>query len=227
MAIGRIPVIDAAELAAVIGKIVGYESAGGDWAERSVLAADAPDAGGDFVEDSEVLAETFPDHFVLERIYLDSIDATTARERMLDALEEGQAFVSFIGHGGFTGLGNASLLTSGDVASLSNAGRLPVVTAFSCLVGQFGFPGQESLSELLLVDPEDGAAAVWAPSGLSRNARARILAEGFYGATFDDAGELVIGESILGAQRGYAADGVDRYLLDIYNLIGDPATLMK
>ncbi len=227
MAIGRLPVIDAAELEAVIAKIVDYESAGGDWTERSLLAADAPDAGGDFVEDSEALAGLFPERHALGRIYLDGTDPATAREAMLEALEEGQAFVNFIGHGGFTGLGNASLLTSGDVASLTNAGRLPVVTAFSCLVGQFGFPGQESLSELLLVDPEDGAAAVWSPSGLSRNDRARILAEGFYGATFDGAGELVIGESILRAQRGYAADDVDRYLLDIYNLIGDPATLMK
>ena len=84
-----------------------------------------------------------------------------------------------------------------------------MVTAFSCLVGQFGFPGQESLSELLMVDPEDGAAAVWAPSGLSRNDRARILAEGFYGATFDDAGELVIGESILGAYTTRHVDYLD------------------
>ena len=36
-----------------------------------------------------------------------------------------------------------------------------------------------------------------------------------------------IGEVILEAQAHYAKDGIDKYLLDVYNLIGDPATIMK
>jgi hypothetical protein len=141
-------------------------------------------------------------------------------------MNRGNAFVNFYGHGGFLGLGNADLLNVGDVPLLTNGFRLPVVTAFTCLSGQFGFPGQESVSEALMVQADAGAVAVWAPSGLSLHALARILGEGFYAATFED-GELIVGEAILKAQAAYARTGMDRYLLDIYNLIGDPATVMK
>jgi hypothetical protein len=67
---------------------------------------------------------------------------------------------------------------------------------------------------------------MWSPSGLSLNNRAKLLGEGFYTCTFEK-GERVIGEAILEAQAHYAKDGVDKYLLDVYNLIGDPATIMK
>ena len=67
---------------------------------------------------------------------------------------------------------------------------------------------------------------MWSPSGLSLNNRAKLLGEGFYASTFEK-GELVIGEAIREAQAHYAKDGVDKYLLDVYNLIGDPATIMK
>lgn len=67
---------------------------------------------------------------------------------------------------------------------------------------------------------------MWAPSGLSLHALARTLGEGFYAATFQD-GELIIGEAILTAQAAYARTGSDRYLPDITNFIGDPATVMR
>jgi len=131
------------------------------------------------------------------------------RAEFLTGVNEGRAFLSFVGHSSFLSLGNANLLTAFDVPTLTNTERLPVVTAFTCLAGQFGFPGQEAVSEALVVHPERGAAAMWSPSGLSLNHRSRILAEGFYDATFED-GELVIGEVILKAQRRYAEDGEDK-----------------
>lgn len=46
MAVGRLPVIDSAEMRAVTAKLIVYESANGSWTERSVLSADAPDNAG-------------------------------------------------------------------------------------------------------------------------------------------------------------------------------------
>ena len=229
MAIGRLPVIDSAEMRAVTAKLIAYESADGSWTERSVLSADAPDNAGNFAQDSDRIAALIPpDLMDIETIHVDPIGLPpdVARQQMLDAMDRGNAFVNFYGHGGFLGLGNADLLKAGDVPLMVNRGRLPVVTAFTCLSGQFGFPGQESVGEVLMVQPEVGAAGVWAPSGLSLHALARTLGEGFYAATFQD-GELIVGEAILKAQASYARTGMDRYLLDIYNFIGDPATVMK
>lgn len=78
------------------------------------------------------------------------------------------------------------------------------------------------VGELLMVTPDGGAAAVWVPSGLSEHDQARILGEAFYGSARQS-----VGETIAGAQRRFARNRKDRYLLDIYNLIGDPATIVK
>ncbi len=229
MAVGRLPVIDAAELQAVTRKLIAYERSGGDWEKQSILSADAQDDAGNFGGDSERLLSLFPPELMtVETIHVDAdtLPPDVARVQMLDGLNTGKAFVNFYGHAGRLGLGNADLINSRDVPGLGNGQRLPVITAFTCLVGQFGFPGQESLGEVLMVEKDAGAVAVWAPSGLSLHDFARNLGEGFYSATFGD-GELIIGEAVLKAQAAYATSGADRYLLDIYNLIGDPATVMK
>ncbi len=116
--------------------------------------------------------------------------------------------------------------TFAELESLDNASRLPVITAQTCLAGQFGFPGVDGIGELLLLRPDRGAVAVWSASGLSINDQAILLGDGFYRSVFES-GNRVIGDTILEAQRRYAEDEGDEYLLDIYNLIGDPATIMN
>lgn len=137
-----------------------------------------------------------------------------------------RAFVNFVGHGSSVAIGNQALFTVGYLDALTNKDRLPVVAAQTCLAGQFGFPGVESIGELLLLRPDRGAIAVWAPSGLSFNESAGRLGESFYRALFED-GAAVIGDAILNAQRRYAETDAEPYLLDIYNLVGDPATVLK
>jgi len=226
MAIGRLPVISAGELQGLIDKLIAYESAGGAWETRAIFAADVPDLGGDFPRASEAIATHLPGEYTVDRLYLDDMTAGEARTLMLSGINAGRAFINFFGHSGFLSLGNGKLLTASDAATLTNQARLPVLTAFTCLAGQFGFPGQEGLGETLVISPGGGAVAVWAPSGLSLNPLAKRLSEGFYASTFDN-GERLIGEAILQAQAHYARAGRDRYLLDIYNLLGDPVTIMK
>ncbi|MDX1432212.1 MAG: C25 family cysteine peptidase [Gammaproteobacteria bacterium] len=227
MAIGRLPVIDAAELRAFTAKIAAYEAATGDaWKHRVLLAADAPDDGGNFPADSELVAGEIPEDLGVERIYGDSVDPATATQRLIGALNDGRGFVNFIGHGSSIAIGNRNLLRIDDLERLANGDRLPVLTAQTCLAGQFGFPGVDGIGELLVLSPDRGAIAVWAPSGLSMNNRARVLGQGFYRGTFAG-GERIIGESILGSQIRYLESHADEYLLDIYNLIGDPATVMR
>jgi len=227
MSAGRIPVMNGEELLAVSEKIIAYEGAAPEaWTTRALLAADAADDGGDYPADSEHLAGIFPPHYDVEAIRLDSVDLDSARRRFIDALNDGQAFMNFIGHGSTRAIGNRGLMRMSDFESLHNGDKLPVVTAQTCLAGQFGFPGVDGFAELLLLRPDRGAVAVWTASGLSMNEQARVLADGFYRSTFED-GERVIGDAIREAQRRYVESEGDPYLLDIYNLIGDPATIMK
>ena len=243
MAVGRLPVITAEELDQVVDKLIAYEASGADpdgidWTRSVVVAADEPDLGGEFTVTSEAIADIFPAEYAVDRIHVDEVapviagsDCTSHEECMIDALNLGRAFVNFAGHSNHTTVGNTNLIAVDDLELLQNGDRLPVLTVLTCLAAQFGWPGQESIGERLVILPDRGAVAVWGPSGLSVNNRATVLGKAFYRATFPEdpqiPGELLLGEAILSAQRAYAAEGQDLYLLDIYNLLGDPATVMK
>ncbi len=100
MAIGRLPVIDAAELVAVTAKIAAYEQSQGDWQRRVVVAADRSDLGGDFPADSDHVTGLVPGSYELERIHLDELPPDDARSQTLSAIASGGAFVNFFGHSG-------------------------------------------------------------------------------------------------------------------------------
>jgi hypothetical protein len=110
------------------------------------------------------------------------------------------------------------------VAGLTNGSKLPVVTAMTCTINRFAVPGVPSLGELLVKSPAGGAAAVWGPSGLSYHGEARQLAEIFY-RTASDGSRL--GDSVVRSLVEYGKLGGDGRMLDIYNLLGDPALLVR
>jgi len=228
MAIGRLPVVTESELQDVVAKIIAYEQADGSWATSVLMVADDPDpAAGDFPVDSDSLASLIPSGYGVTKIHMYAeSDAGQARNSLLDGLNSGALLVNYIGHAGSQQWASEGLLTMLDVSSLDNGSRLPVVTAMTCWVGRFSTPGSDSLSEALLLRKGGGAVAVWAPTGLSYNWRARILAEGFFTAVFQD-GQKVLGQAVQSALQRYASDGQWTYMLDIYNLLGDPALRMK
>jgi len=78
------------------------------------------------------------------------------------------------------------------------------------------------LGELLVKSGTGGAAAVWAPSGLSTHGDARLLAERFYRATDDR-----LGDRLHRAIAEYRILGGDPALPPVYVLLGDPALRLK
>jgi hypothetical protein len=130
--------------------------------------------------------------------------------------------VSYFGHAGFDQLADEALLTSADASTLVNADRPTVLSAMTCLAGSSGLPGYSTLGERLLRQQGGGAAAVWAPSGMSENALAEPLSHAFWSALYG--GEVGrIGDAVLQARQAYKAGGQPAYTLSIYNLLGDPA----
>ncbi|HEX6900332.1 MAG TPA: C25 family cysteine peptidase [Thermoanaerobaculia bacterium] len=223
MAVGRIPVLTAAELNAYIDKIAAYESAPpAAWTRSALFLADAPDRGADFTAESERIAGVLPDGYDVDRIYLSDTPLPNARGRLLGALNSGAALLNYVGHGGLDRLSGGGLLTSADVPGLGNSSRLPVVTAMTCTINRFAVPGVPALGELLAKAPSGGAAAVWGPSGLSSTGQARLLAERFY----HPGGEARLGDRILRAVREFREAGGDPALPVLYDLMGDPALKM-
>lgn len=224
-ALGRLPVLDAAELSAVLAKIAAYESAGDtDWDHRVTLLADQADAGGDFPADVEALRPLLPRGSEATVLRLDQEpDTPTARARLADLLAAGTAWTHWAGHGAVDRLAHEKLLVSSDVATLPNAGRPTLLSAVSCTVGIHAVPGIDALAEELVLAPERGAVAVIAPAWLSENERARRFGDRLFRELFHSDASNRLGEAFRRAVESTHALGAPAEWLDAYQLLGDPA----
>ena len=100
------------------------------------------------------------------------------------------------------------------------------MTAMTCLVGNFSDPYQIILTEALVLKADSGIAAAWAPTGLSDDAEASILNREFYKA-FLSGRNQAIGDVVKKAFSAYQRQGTMPYMIDIYNILGDPALRMR
>ncbi|HMK49465.1 MAG TPA: C25 family cysteine peptidase, partial [Thermodesulfovibrionales bacterium] len=223
MSIGRLPVMTSQELGNIVNKIMSYETTGGS---LFVAATDINDDGGDFTGYSDTIAAMAPLRYSVAKIYLSQHPMEEARTMLMDRINKGAVYLNFIGHSGPGQLGKYGLLTKDDLNSMTNSNGLNVMTAMTCLMGQYGIPGYNSLSESLLLKAGGGSVAVWSPSGYSFNSMAGILDEEFFKAAFRSS-KPRLGDVLLKAFSGYNIAGGQKFMIDIYNLQGDPALKLK
>jgi hypothetical protein len=189
------------------------------------MIADNADEGGNFPLDSDAFAALIPSRYAVSSIYLSAYQVNDARQMLFDKINSGSGIINYFGHASSDNLAAENLLGINDAASLVNSGRPFLLTAMTCMTGQYAFPGMDSLSETLMLRKE-GAAAVWAPSGLAFHFDSMLLDEYFFRNALRQKGKgkaRVLGTSILNAYRSFYDRGGPVYLLDIYNLQGDPA----
>jgi hypothetical protein len=166
MSIGRLPVMNATEMAAVINKIVAYED-GGAWKSRGLFLADNPDAAGDFSALSDAAAAFLPTNMSVEKVYLEEHTLSETTSMTIDALNAGCGIFNYIGHGHAAKLADEGILEDSDLSSLTNSAGPPLVLAMTCDFGKFAQPGYDSLSESLVVQSEGGCVGVWSSIGLA------------------------------------------------------------
>jgi len=227
MALGRLPATSAAELTAMVNQIKAFESGSGPWRQRALMVAGSPEYAGetsDFKADSAGVADRLPPGFDIGTAYQD--DGGTNVD-VVGQLNAGTLLFNYIGHGGYDRLAGAGLLTLADLPSLTNAGERPLLAALTCIVGNFALPGIDTLGEALVKWPAGGAIAVWAPTGLSVNAKAVWLNEEFADQMTSAVGtDTRLGDLILNALRDYYLNSGDKFLVGLYSLLGDPALIM-
>lgn len=222
LAIGRLPVLGAGELEAVIAKMIATEQHDGAWRGRALGLADDPDAGGAFGSDSTALMAQLPAGMSGQLVDLGQLPLITARSQLFTALDNGVRLVTYLGHGGLDRFADEGLWTRDDAGAVANGDRLPIVAGLTCAANRFGIPGFTALGEALVTAADGGALAVWSASGLSVHRRGLVLAAGFLAAASQE--DATLGEAILGAFNALAAQGDAGGMLSIYNLLGDPAT---
>ena len=123
-------------------------------------------------------------------------------------------------------MAHEGLVLANEAHSLGVAGSLPVVTAFTCNVGRFEIPGFRSLAEAMVLAPAGGATAMWSPTGQSLDAEAAVLNRSLARQLAADTA-TTLGQVVLTALSEYADGGGQRFMLDIYGILGDPAVRIR
>jgi hypothetical protein len=227
MTIGRLTARSAQELAGIVAKLAAYESSGpAAWQQQVLLAADVPDGGGQFEVESNLAGALVHPPFLAGKLYVGQLPAGVARQQLLADLAGGLYLFNYIGHGGLDVISTQSLLTNQDAAALTNGPRLPLVAVASCIIGRFEVPGFQPLAAALLNNPAGGAAAVWAPSGLTFNAQTSTLDRALLPWLFAPQ-VTTLGSAIQAGGQAFLAAGGTPLTLALYNLFGDPALLLQ
>jgi peptidase C25-like protein/proprotein convertase P-domain-containing protein len=218
MAVGRLPARSAAEMSALVAKIVGYDSSAPSGS--MLLVSDASDTF-DFDKASAALRAFIPGNMSTLEIDRGVTDDATSRSLLLNYMNQGQSVINYFGHGSVDILRN-NLLTADDASSLANGGRLSLFVSMTCLNGYFHDDGIDSLGEAMLKAGDGGAVAAWASSGMCDPLEQATLNREFYRLLFSG-GALTIGEAATAAKSSV----IDKDIRRTWILLGDPTTRLR
>jgi hypothetical protein len=224
VAVGRFSGLTTNDIMRLIGKIAAYEGAVPPANPQALLIADVPDSAGDFQSDIEqtdaVLTNKFTDTMLFST---NASVAVPLHNEIITNWNLGVDLVNYAGHGAIGQFGTAGYLTSADATnSLSVCPRLPVVTAMTCVSGQYSQPSGNCLGETLLQPARGGAIAFYGPTGLSLSGEASELNVRLTTLLRANA-QLGLGDMIRQAVADHVTQDLPSVPVWIYNLMGDPA----
>jgi hypothetical protein len=225
LAIGRLPAATVEEAQRLVAKVLSWEESGQELAGAAVLVADNPDSGGDFEADVEDIRASFLSGRPTTTLELSELGGGT-RAAILGAFDEGASLMSYVGHGGTTVWASENVLNDWDVPSLRAQSRQPLLLTMNCLNGYFVTPNLDSLPEALLKAEGRGVVGAFSPSSLSLDGPAHAYHRAVM-AELSSGKHARLGDAILAAQRTYADTGLMPELLDVYQLLGDPALRIR
>lgn len=143
--VGRVPASSAAECTTYVNKVISYELAsyGADWFKRALFVVDGGSGAFGAPEKKDRLVGYLSGFTILKRYQDQSpwsgmTDAQRAAE-LNTQFNAGVGFVNYYGHGGTKSW--SGWYGAGDLASLINRDKLPVVFAVSCNTGRFHYQG--------------------------------------------------------------------------------------
>jgi hypothetical protein len=225
LAIGRLPARTVGEAEGLVSKLLAWEESGQGLAGQAVLVADTPDGAGDFEADVADIRASFLSARSTTTLKVSELGSAT-RPAILDSFDEGASLMSYVGHGGTTVWSSANVLRSGDALLLRAQSQQPMLLTMNCLNGYFVAPNLEALPEALLKAQGRGAIAAFSPSGLSLDGPAHQYHRAVMAEITNGQHER-LGDALLAAQRDYAQTGLMPELLEVYQLLGDPAMAIR
>lgn len=224
MAIGRFPVTEPEEVAAIVAKTIGYATSKdlGPWRRRVLWITNEQE--GSRRRSDALAAELEARGFSSRKVYPKKGEPSNEQHRVTlrEAFDEGQLLVHFFGHGGRyiwrTGppdlKKNHDLFTLEDLDLLQPTDRLPIVLSMTCYSAPFDHPNADSIGEKFLRLPGKGAVAVIAAAW--RNSPTREMSELLLKELTRP---TTVGEAVMRAKRASRHEEFRQQ----YNLLGDPA----
>ncbi|MGB5694757.1 MAG: C25 family cysteine peptidase [Polyangiales bacterium] len=221
--LGRLSVTSEAELDSIVQQIIRYEDSIDAVPNDITLLADATVPEGNFGAASDSVIDVLPNDWTATAVYRSELgDLESTRALFFDEVRKGPRMVTYLGHAGITSLGlKESLFGIQDLETMTIDGTEPVFAAMTCVTSRFEVPGLVSLGEAMLID-EEGAIAVWGPSGVSINEQATMLTKALVDE-LSTGGETRLGPMVTRAFGVVADLEFGRDMTAIYNLLGDPA----
>lgn len=162
-------------------------------------------------------------------------NATLARLRTIDEINQGPALVTYNGHGNHFLLATTDpkvetpyLFGANDIFELTNQDQLSIVLEMTCFTAQFTYlsPSGHTIDERFLRHTNGGAVAVWGSTGLTVSVGHEWMQQGFHRKLWSSPplharlGEL-IASGYASLFAGTTCCQETRY---VYALLGDPLT---
>jgi hypothetical protein len=209
VAVGRFPAASAEEVRAMVAKVIRWESQGQP-PQALVVSDDQPE----FANLAEGIGAALPSQAAAQRL---DAGQEGSRAELLEALQNGPAWLNYTGHGSLTILCDEALLRLEDGATWREPA---LVVAWTCLAAHYVHPIQDSMAEAWLRTPQGGAVAFLGPVGETTSREQEPFLRAFYDALRDHAR---LGDAWLAAlQEGHSRDVRWGYVL-----LGDPALRLK
>ncbi len=227
-ALGRIPARTVAELRAAIGAI----TARGNTLPAQYFASAGRSAPGEnFATHSRSLLSYLRQGQATSFALSDEIGLGPAQSQTLAALSGGTDWINYLGHSSPSRWARETLLDITQLASIQRIGMPKIITQWGCWNSYFVMPGQNSMSQALLLADRPLAAAVIGSTNLAEDASHMALGLRFFDLLEDGVlGDSVampvqtLGEILQAAKRDLLLRAPEhRESLFSISLFGDPA----
>lgn len=186
--IGRFVVQNSTEAAQMVDKTIRYftkskiqpesiiqHSNFGDWRAYVTILADDED-NNIHISDADKLAKIIETNFKsynVEKIYFDAYPQVSysggqrypdVENALNQRMTKGALFVDYVGHGGEVGWAHERILKISDILKWNNKYNLPIFITATCEFTRFDDPARVSAGELVFLNANGGAAAMFTTS---------------------------------------------------------------
>ncbi|MBN2017488.1 MAG: T9SS type A sorting domain-containing protein [Candidatus Cloacimonetes bacterium] len=229
LAVGRIPVWEAGQILPAFAKTIQYNSQpnfNDNWRNHVMLIAGG---SGTFEDQSQRLNRKYiPKTFRVSRIYAQADHDDPywgSTTNIKDYIDDGTAFMQFMGHGGGQIWSDLNLMNLGDISTLFND-NYPIISSLTCYTSNFEYPGTSCLGEAFVLEAGKGSIGFFGGAGKGFLDQDEYLGAYFLQSMFTF-GERNMATVCNIAKTEYALkypwDSAHLVFLRHFNYMGDPA----